>query len=113
MASNCTYYVPKCRMTSLCDQNCGVQSADSQTDRNIDTQTHAWTDKKVKSEGPKILSNYIFYFKTVIVGGPISLHNLISVFPILSTDNLQEIDTSQVPGHLYRQNRHNVPRPKS
>ena len=30
------------------------------------------TDKKVKTEGPKVLSNYIFYFKTVI-GGPISV----------------------------------------
>ena len=28
------------------------------------------TDRKVKTEGPKILSNDIFYFNTVIIGGP-------------------------------------------
>ena len=33
---------------------------------------HALTDKKVKTEGPKILSNDIFYFRTVIIGGPIN-----------------------------------------
>ena len=27
------------------------------------------TDKKVKTEGSKILSNYIFYFRTVIIVG--------------------------------------------
>ena len=31
--------------------------------------------QKLKTEGPKISSNYIFYFKTVIIGGPI-LHAL-------------------------------------
>ena len=37
-----------------------------------DTQTHATrTDKRVKTEGPMILSNDIFYFKTVIIGGQI------------------------------------------
>ena len=30
-----------------------------------------WTDKSLKTEGPKILSNYNFCFKTVIIGGPI------------------------------------------
>ena len=50
----------------MCDQNCVVQSADKQTDRNTDRQTHAWTDKKGKTEGPKLLSNDIFYFRTVI-----------------------------------------------
>ena len=48
-------------------QNCGVQLADWQTDR----QTHTGTDKSLKTEGPKILSNGIFYFRTVIIGGPI------------------------------------------
>ena len=38
-----------------------------QTDRQIDTQS---TDKKIKTERPKTLSNDIFYFKTVIIGGP-------------------------------------------
>ena len=38
------------------------------TDRHTDT----WTDKSLKTEGPKILSNDIFYFRTVIIGGPIT-----------------------------------------
>ena len=36
-----------------------------------DWLTPHWQTKKVKTEGLKILSNYIFYFKTVIFGGPI------------------------------------------
>ena len=47
---------PKYGSTSLCDQNCGVQSGYGQTDR------------KVKTEEPKILSNVIIYFKYVIIG---------------------------------------------
>ena len=66
MVSSCTYYVPKFGLTSLCDQNCGLQSADRHTDRH----THGQTEK---TEGPMILSNNIFYFKTVIIGGPITL----------------------------------------
>ena len=31
MTSSCTYYAPKCGLTRLCDQNCGVQPADRQT----------------------------------------------------------------------------------
>ena len=55
---------PKYGSTSLCDQNCGLQSVDRQTE----SQTHAtWTDKSLKTEGPKILSNDIFYFRTVII----------------------------------------------
>ena len=39
MASICTYYVPKCGSTSVCDQNCGLQSADRHTDtRHTDRQ---------------------------------------------------------------------------
>ena len=34
------------------------------------TRTDRRADKKVKTEEPKILSNDIFYFKTVIIGGP-------------------------------------------
>ena len=68
MASRCTYYVPKCGSTSLCDQNCGVQPAERHTDRQTDT----WTDKSLKTEGPKILLNDIFYFRTVIIGGQIN-----------------------------------------
>ena len=57
MASICTYYEPNCGSTSLCDQNCGVQPADRQTDR----MAHTGTGKSLKTEGPKILSNDIFY----------------------------------------------------
>ena len=39
MASNCTYYVPKCGLTRLCDQNCDVQPVDRQTDRQTDRGT--------------------------------------------------------------------------
>ena len=73
MDSRCTYYLTKCGSTRLCDQNCGVQPADRQTHRqkNTHTHTHTGTDKSLKTEGPKILSNDIFYFKTMIIGGPI------------------------------------------
>ena len=53
---------PKYGSTCLYDQNCGIQSADR--------QKHTQTDRKVKTEGPHILSNDIFYFKTVIIGFP-------------------------------------------
>ena len=65
MASSCTSYEPNCGSTSLCDQNCGCTAADRHT--HTDTRT----DKSLKTEGPKILSNDIFYFRTVIIGGPI------------------------------------------
>ena len=67
MESSCTYDVPKCGSTSLCDQNYGLQSADRQTHA-------AQTDKNLKTEGPMILSNDIGYFKTVIIGSPFQ-HN--------------------------------------
>jgi len=70
MASSCTYYLTKYGSTGLCDQSCGVQPGDRQT-------AHVtWTDKSLKTKGPKILSNYIFYFKfkTVIIGGPILVY---------------------------------------
>ena len=34
-------------------------------------QTDRRTDKSLKTEGPKILSDDIFYFRTVIIGGAI------------------------------------------
>ena len=43
------------------------------TDRHTDRHTDTWTDKSLKTEGPIILSNDIFYFRTVIIGGPILL----------------------------------------
>ena len=42
---------PKYGLTSLCDQNCCMQS--------VNRQTNTHTDRKVKTEGPKILSNDI------------------------------------------------------
>ena len=42
----------------------------ARTDRQMDRQTDRQTEK-LKTERPKILSNDIFYFKTVIIGGPI------------------------------------------
>ena len=68
MASSCTYYVPKCGSTRLCDGNCSVQSAD----RRTDVRTDGRTDKSLKTEGPMILLIDIFYLKTVIIGGPIT-----------------------------------------
>ena len=41
------------------------------TDTHTHRHTHTWTDKSLKTEGPMILSNDIFFFKTVIIGGPI------------------------------------------
>ena len=50
------------------------------TDGHTDTQTHrqtdTGTDKSLKTEGPKILSNDIFYFRTVIIGGPTNKNQL-------------------------------------
>ena len=66
-ASSCSWSWPKYGSTSLCDQNCGLQSEHRQTD----TQTDTGTDKSLKTEGPMILSDDIFFFKTVIIGGPI------------------------------------------
>ena len=78
MASICTYYVPKCGSTRLCDQNCGVQPANRQTD----TQTDTGTDKSLKTEGPKILSNDNFYFRTVIIGGPMKIKVILYVLSL-------------------------------
>ena len=39
----------------------------------MDRQTDGRTDKCLKTEGPMILSIDIFYFKTVIIGGPINV----------------------------------------
>ena len=52
-----------------------------------DRQTHVTgTDKSLKIEGPNILSNDIFYFRTVIIGGPIIYHamctGLVSTQPL-------------------------------
>ena len=74
MASSCTSYEPNCGSTSLCDQNCGVQPANRQTNTQTHRHTDTGTHKSLKTEGPKILANDIFYFRTVIIGGPI-YHN--------------------------------------
>ena len=70
MALSCTYQVPKYGSTSLCDQNCDVQSADTHTHTHTNSTR---TDRQKKTEGPEILSNDIVYFKTVMIGGPITL----------------------------------------
>ena len=57
MASSWTYYVPKCGSTRLCDQTAAY---------SLQTDTHTHTHGQTK-----ILSNDIFYFRTVIIGGPI------------------------------------------
>ena len=75
MVSSCTYYVTKWGSTSLYDQNCGVQLADRQSESQTEIQTQSRTDKSLKTEETKILSNYIFYFKTVIIGPPIMRFN--------------------------------------
>ena len=38
----------------------------------MDDDTDTGTDKSLKTEGPKIFSNDIFYFRTVIIGDPIN-----------------------------------------
>ena len=38
--------------------------------------TDTGTDKSLKTEGPKILSNDICYFMTVIIGGPTNKNQL-------------------------------------
>ena len=45
---------------------------EAQMNRQTHRHTDTGTDKSLKTEGPKILSNDMFYFKTVIIGGPIS-----------------------------------------
>ena len=66
-----SYGQTKYGSTSLCDQNCGLQSEHRHTDTHTNRHTDTWTDKSLKTEGPKILSIDIFYFKNVIIGGPI------------------------------------------
>ena len=61
------------------------------THTHTQTQTHTHTHStrtdrlKVKTEGPKILSNDVFYFKTVIICGPIypSVHSRIILCQIM------------------------------
>ena len=47
------------------------RTACGQTDGQTDVRR---TDKSLKTEGPMILSIDIFYFKTVIIGGPMIAH---------------------------------------
>ena len=86
--------LPKYGMTSLCDQSCSVQPAD----RN----THTWTDKSLKTEGPMILSNDIFFFKTVIIGGSILILKSISIthFHLDVCMSLSMLQTTLLPTYL-------------
>ena len=86
MASSCTYDVLKYWSTSLFDQNCGVQSADTHT-RHMERQ-------KVKTEGPKILSKHFFYFKTVIFGVPI-MYSILTNITVSILDEVVSTDTSE------------------
>ena len=52
------------------------------TDRQTDTQTDTGTDKSLKTEGPKILSNDNFYFRTVIIGGPMKIKVILYVLSL-------------------------------
>ena len=56
------------RNLNMDQQICGTKTVAYRA--RTDRQTQAQTDKKVKTEGPRILSNDIFYFRTVIIGGP-------------------------------------------
>ena len=58
---------------------------DRHTDRQTETHTDTWTYKSLKTEGPKILSNDIFYFRTVIIGGPIPVTSSVVVDAIITT----------------------------
>ena len=49
-------------LSRLCDQNCGVQCLNRQTDGR--------TDRKVKTEGPKIIFIESRLRLTLIIGGP-------------------------------------------
>ena len=51
----------------FCDQNCGVQCLNRQTDGRTD----GLTDRKVKTEGPKIMLSKGWLRLTLIIGGPI------------------------------------------
>ena len=70
--SSHTQLTPKFGLTSLCDQNCGVQSVNRHSDR----QTH---NRKVKTEGHKIMYIDIRYLLTLIMfGGPIISTNSVT-----------------------------------
>ena len=66
--------VHKCNL-NMERQICAIKTVAyrARTDRRTDRQ-------KSKTDGPKILSNAIFYFKTVIIGGPIILLLFNSIF---------------------------------
>ena len=92
MASSCTYYLTKCGSTS-----CVAVAYSLRTDRqrHRDTPHVTRTDKSFKTKGPKILSNYIFYFRTVIIGGPIFRSSLWSPYLESCFDYLPSNKTSQ------------------
>ena len=51
-------------------QVCVIKTVMYRARTDTDTQTDRLTDREVKTEGPKILSNDIFYLQTVIMSGP-------------------------------------------
>ena len=62
---------PKYGLATMCDQNCGIQSVNRQTDKQTDNQIDR---QKSTTRGRKILLNDFFYFQTVIIGGLRSRH---------------------------------------
>ena len=58
---------PKYELTSLCDQNGGVQGVDRHTDKRTDRHTDI--QKMKKTEQPKIMYiDIVCYLQTVIIG---------------------------------------------
>ena len=52
-------------------QDCVIKTVAFSLLTDTHRHTDTGTDKSLKTEGPKILSNDIFYFRTMIFGGPI------------------------------------------
>ena len=71
------------------------------TNTQTDTDRHTQTDKKVKIEGPKSLSNDIFYHHTLITGGPIN------TFPYTCTQVSMSYQIYRLRGNVITSKDHN------
>ena len=60
-------------------QDCVIKTVAVRLRTDTQTDTHTGTDKSLKTEGPKTLSNNIFYFRNVTIGGPIKRRNDIAL----------------------------------
>ena len=117
IASSCTYYVPRCGSTSLCDQNCGLQSTDRQTDRHTDTQTYATRTDRQKFKNLKtydLVKLHLLFqdcdhwrpnkgIKFIGGGGIFMRHRLVMTAPDPSLQLIQQafymIKIRRFPGH--------------